>query len=37
MSAEFESKLNEFYMERVGKGDALMTAERGKSESGGIK
>ena len=27
-NTEFESKLNEFYLERVGKGDALMTAER---------
>ena len=25
---DFELKLNEFYMERVGKGDSLMTAER---------
>ena len=28
MNPDFESKLNEFYMERVGKGDSLMTAER---------
>jgi site-specific recombinase XerD len=27
-SGEFETKLNDYYMERVGKGDALLTAER---------